>query len=112
MQYYAKTNTAHPDVGFISVGEYLSASQVEALGADLIADMVKRGVLSAEADAGANPPDDVSVSDYRQEEEAPLTPAEEAANEEPPVLDIGDVVNDQAEQAAEKPEKNGRRKRA
>lgn len=45
MTYFAKTNTADPSTGFISVGAVLTDKQVERLGAERIAAMVARGIL-------------------------------------------------------------------
>lgn len=112
MQYFAKTNTADPRIGFISVGEYLTEKQVEALGAEKVAELVARGVLAA---SGEKPTDAVSPDDAapaEQEIEAPEARDDEETepdDEELPELAMTeDIVNDQPEAPVAK--KGGRRK--
>lgn len=45
MLYYAKTNTAHPKVGFITKGEVLTGEQAARLGDELLKRMTENGVL-------------------------------------------------------------------
>lgn len=112
MQYFAKTNTADPRTGFISVGEYLTEKQVEALGMEKIAELVSRGVLAATEDA----PETVSPTPADVAESEPaITPElsevnDEADDEETlPELELAeDIVKDQPEAPA--PKKGGRRK--
>ena len=116
MQYYAKTNTAHPLTGFISVGEYLTDKQVEALGADLVADMVARGVLAASGEIPEAAPPSPTDTHGQEEETFPDHDDEEADEtdgdeDELPELDMTwDIVTDQPASAAPAPKKGGRRK--
>jgi len=119
MKYYAKTNTATPATGFITVGEVLTEKQAEALGEEKLRDMVKRGVLGATGESPRRPeppaekvkdaPDPESEPEEQIEEEAEAEAAEEAedAEDELPALDAGDVIEDEPPAA---PKKRGGRK--
>lgn len=124
MQYYAKVNTADPRTGFISVGEYLTEKQVDALGTEKIAELVECGVLAASGDipeaaspALANEQGQEETPPANEQEEAPTDHNADEADEsdgdedELPELDMTeDIVNDRPEEPAPAPKKGGRRK--
>lgn len=111
MKYYAKTNTADPAIGFITVGEYLTDKQAEALGEDKLRDMVRRGVLKSvdNSPREAEPPAEPDAPETPEPEtEGPDAPEAEPedAEDELPTLDAGDVIDDEP---PAKPKRGGRK---
>lgn len=126
MQYYAKTNTASPAIGFISVGMMLTEKQADALGDDLIAELLERGVLGVFEDhptrAAASNTDVDSADGFNDSSEASLEDAPEVnqdndgeEDEEPAELEIDsidEIIEDQKpEDSTEKPKKSGKGKK-
>ena len=110
MKYYAKTNTADPRVGFISVGYVLTEEEAGKLGEDKVNELVARGVLApcgeekpqGEAPKPAPEPEPEKESEPVKEPES----EPETEGEEPRELPIGeDIVGDGT------PRKGGRRKK-
>jgi len=64
MDYIAKVKTAIFPLGLVAKGEKLRKEHLDALGADTVADMVRRGVLICE---GAEAPEDHTDADYRDD---------------------------------------------
>ncbi len=109
MTYFAKTNTADPRTGFISVGEILTDAQADALGEDKLNELVKRGVLGVSGGAEkpkseqATPPEgsnQITPSEKSEDNEPEDEPEEAAEDEEAegdlPTLDAEDVILDEA----------------
>lgn len=117
--YYAKTNTADPRVGLITVGEYLTDAQEKALGEDLLNALVQRGVLGVERDGaqpvpaetgndGADGENNSADGENNSENNGENNGADGEDAEDAPELDIADVA---VVEAAEAPAANrGRRK--
>ena len=111
MQYYTKTNTADPRIGFITKGEILSEEQVESLGEEKLTELVLREMLGAIEDKQkakephiAPEPHELSNGQKVEESEASDDSQEP---EELPELNVGDVICDEP---AEAPKKRGGRK--
>lgn len=112
MKYYAKTNTATPATGFITVGEVLTEKQAETLGEEKLRELVERGVLGATGESPRRPePPAVEnaepAEDAEAEPEAEIAEMAEDAEDELPALDAGDVIEDEPPAA---PKKRGGRK--
>jgi len=107
MKYYAKTNTADPRVGFISVGYVLTEEEAGKLGEEKIRELAARGVLAACGEE-KKPQAEAPKQEPAKEPEPEPTPEPEAETEsdEPMELPMGDdIVGDGT------PKKGGRRKK-
>lgn len=112
MLYCAKTNTADPRTGFISVGEILSDEQTAALGEEKLRELVERGVLEALGGGKAIPkpvPIRVETQIAEPEEEPEDMGQDDAddADDTLPTLDAEEVLS---APTTEKPKKRGGRK--
>lgn len=110
MTYYAKTNTADPRTGFISVGEVLTDAQTDALGKDKLNELVERGVLGVSGGAEYSKPEQTippsstesnisedDKSDGVSEESDEDEESENAESEDDlPTLDVEAVITDKA----------------
>ena len=116
-KYCAKTNTADPRTGFISMGEILTDAQAEALGEEKLQELVERGVLGVmgggtetPAPKQPDPEEPEEEPEDEPEDEADADDEDEEAEDEDdlPTLDAGDVIED--EQPAKPAAKRGGRK--
>jgi len=117
MQYYAKTNTASPATGFITVGEILTEKQAGALGGEKLAELVKAGVLGVCGGEGitpkaheAEPAEATPEEPGTVEAESAETAEEEPDGEELPELDVADELVKDTPAKAAAPKNGGRRK--
>lgn len=112
MKYYAKTNTADPRVGFLSVGCVLTEEEAGKLGEEKIRELVARGVLAAcgeeepQEEAPKPEPAKAPEPEPEPEMEPETEPETESESDEPMELPMGDdIVGDGT------PKKGGRRKK-
>lgn len=128
MQYYAKVNTAYPAAGFMPVGEVLTERQTAALGEELLAKLVREGVLGTLRDAeettgttlqppaAAAPLTRGAKATEEAEDGEPETGTDEATEaaagdeEELPELEVPEDIVSEAPKAAKPAKGAGRRK--
>ena len=114
MRYYAKVNTAHPRIGMLTTGEYLTEQQAEALGREKLKDLVERGVLAEDAGRPAEPEKAAGAAQTETEEAKtglPTEPPEEDESEELPTLDAEEVLAEKPEKTAKADAKSGGRRK-
>lgn len=120
MLYYAKVNTAHPATGMITVGEYLTKKQAEALGAEKLEELVRRGVLGKDSGKAGEAPatteekpeltPEAMLTPEAEEERIATEAAEADAEEDLPVLDAADTVVAEPEAPAPRRKKGAKAK--
>ena len=120
MMYYARTNTADPRVGLITVGEYLTDAQVKALGKEMLDALVERGVLGIERDGaqpvpvetennGADGENNSADGENNGAELAEDAPEDDGEEDGVPELSVSDVIVNDAEDAAKPAPRKTRR---
>ena len=120
MMYYARTNTADPRVGLITVGEYLTDAQAKALGKEMLDALVERGVLGIERDGaqpvpvetennGADGENNSADGENNGAELAEDAPEDDGEEDGVPELSVSDVIVNDAEDAAKPAPRKTRR---
>lgn len=120
MMYYARTNTADPRVGLITVGEYLTDAQAKALGKEMLDALVERGVLGIERDGaqpvpvetennGADGENNSADGENNGAELAEDAPEDDGEEDGAPELSVSDVIVNDAEDAAKPAPRKTRR---
>ena len=116
-QYIAKIHTSVFPFGLIAKGETLKPEHVQALGAETVEDMVRRGTLEA-----VNGGESLTAEEIKPQAEAPKTAEtenpetvkanpEETEEELPELGDAADLVSEEAEEPKPAKKKTGGRRK-